>query len=110
MYNCFLLWLDWTQPVLEREQAVWVCFMEIGVLDRNEFDRLLLSVTRLATWCLVIIISNSVQKSELLNPVMLAGPEIPLVSTETNMGKSASAWHQEIKKRGRERPFGKRMG
>lgn len=30
--------------------------------------------------------------------MVLAGPVIPVVSTETNTGKSANIWHQEIKK------------
>jgi len=48
----------------------------------------------------IVIISRSAEKFELLNPVVLAGPVIPMVSTETNTGKSANIWHQEIKKRG----------
>jgi len=57
----------------------------------------------------IVIISRSAEKFELLNPVVLAGPVIPMVSTETNTGKSANIWHQEIKKRGGG-PSGKRIG
>lgn len=58
----------------------------------------------------IVILSSSAQKSEPLNPVVLASPVIPLVSAETNRGMSAKPWHQEIKKRGRGGPFGERIG